>query len=208
MSHNRVDLTGKVFERLTVKEFVGKNKSREALWLCECVCGNTVIVRGSKLRDGQNKSCGCLRKECHTTHSHSHRGKQTKTYRIWIAMKTRCTNPNVPCYKNYGGRGITICEEWKNDYLKFLEDMGECPENCSIERIDNNKGYSPENCKWATVEEQSTNKRTTRIITYNGKTQCLKDWSIELNISYSVLSRRINGLRWSIERAFTTPIQK
>lgn len=199
----RIDLTGQVFDRLTVIEFAGVSKSGEATWLCQCVCGNTAVARGSKLKAKQNRSCGCMKAE--DKHGHSYRGKRTRTYSIWCAMRSRCNNPNVPCYSRYGGRGIVVCERWNTDFIYFLEDMGEAPDGMSIDRIDNDKGYCPENCRWATTKEQSRNTRQNRFIEFNGKTQTLVDWSEELNIPYARLSRRLNALGWDDQKALTTP---
>lgn len=126
-------------------------------------------------------------------------------------MGQRCTNPKNPAYKNYGGRGITICERWldkNNGFINFLEDMGECPKGCEIDRINNNLGYCKENCRWVTRYIQSRNKRNNKLFTYKGKIQILKDWAVEYKIKYKTLWMRIYSLKWSIEKALTTPIRK
>ena len=123
-------------------------------------------------------------------HEIKHGMCHTRVYRKWASMKTRCLNKNRRHYKNYGGRGITICDEWM-DFQNFYRDMGECPSGLTLERIDNDKGYCKSNCKWATSEEQVNNKRTNHFLTYKGKTQTAKQWSEELGISYNVIRQRI-----------------
>jgi len=144
-------------------------------------------------------------------HGHNRKDKISKTYKSWIDMGQRCTNPKNPAYKNYGGRGITICERWldkNNGFINFLEDMGECPKGCEIDRINNNLGYCKENCRWVTRYIQSRNKRNNKLFTYKGKIQILKDWAVEYKIKYKTLWMRIYSLKWSIEKALTTPIRK
>jgi len=118
-------------------------------------------------------------------------------------MINRCTNPNVPAYKSYAGRGIMVCERWRK-FENFLEDMGECHPKMSIERIDNNLGYSKDNCKWATATEQSRNRRSNIVLTFRGKTKCAEEWGIELGIGANAIRRRIHS-GWDVERALTTP---
>lgn len=130
-------------------------------------------------------------------------------YKIWAAIKTRCLNENATEYFRYGGRGITLCPEWKNSFSLFLQDMGMRPsKDYSIERIDNSRGYYPNNCKWATKIEQANNRRSNKLLTFNGKTQNMKQWSKELNISYVTLYQRLSKQKWSVERALTeVPIE-
>ena len=208
---NSVDLANQVFGKLTVIKKVGSDKWKSTLWLCECVCGNTTIVISSSLRSGNTKSCGCFRRELlsqrNTTHGYS-KNKKSKIYRAWCQMFTRCNNINIPGYKNYGGRGIKICKQWSK-FENFLKDMGEPPtKDHMLERIDNNRGYSKKNCKWGTRKEQNRNKRNIIMITFGGKTQCLKDWASELKINYYTLINRINRYNWSIEKAFSSPPRK
>lgn len=129
------------------------------------------------------------------------RYSRTKTYTVWWSMRRRCENPKQKSYERYGGRGITVCERWQS-YENFLEDMGHVPQGKSLDRIDNNGPYSPENCRWATLQEQGRNKRNNRLFTMNGKTQCLAAWSSETGISESLVLFRL-GLGWSVENALT-----
>lgn len=127
----------------------------------------------------------------------------TRTYFAWRAMRSRCSNKNNPSWKNYGGRGITVCKSWLKNYDAFFDDMGEAPEGMWLERIDVNKGYCPENCTWATPEEQAVNKRTNRWITHNGQTMCLSQWAKEIGVAVDTLNRRLNVYKMPIEKALT-----
>lgn len=204
----RERLIGRTFGRLTVTAPAGSNKNGQALWHCLCQCGAQVIAVTGQLKSGHTKSCGCLRKDVCvqrvTKHGASSRDVRTPEYTAWSGLKARCENTNNPAYANYGARGITVCERWCN-FENFLADMGEKPTPThSIERIDNDKGYSPENCKWATRTEQSNNRRFNRLITFNGKTQSLSLWAREQRMTYPTLHQRLM-LGWSIERALTAP---
>ena len=133
--------------------------------LCKCECGNEKVINLHSIKKGLTKSCGCLRKETTIEYNkttktiHGHRGmKNTKTYTTWLSMKQRCLNPNHTFYHYYGGRGITICNRWINSFKNFLEDMGERPINKTLDRVNSNGNYEPENCKWSTPKEQVANR--------------------------------------------------
>lgn len=151
-----VNLVGEVVGRLLVLERGGSNKAG-ATWVCLCECGAKSEVASGKLRSGHTQSCGCLKREKKPNLKHGHANK-SRTYRTWKEMRQRCNNQNTTQYKWYGGKGIGVCADW-DDYLKFLEDMGERPEGKTLDRIDPDKGYSKENCRWATSSEQAETNR-------------------------------------------------
>lgn len=164
------NLVGQSFGRLTVTGEYGRCKKSNVLWACTCTCGGTAIAYAYDLRNGQVSSCGCKAREgLAIKHGHARKGKKRNpTYSIWAAMMQRCHNPKDANYKHYGGRGIVVCERWHN-FLLFYADMGDRPMGQSLERTDNNLGYSPENCRWATVSEQSVNKRSTVWVLLDGE---------------------------------------
>lgn len=190
----RYDLTGLRFNKLLVVEKLGLKKGHRT-YLCQCDCGVKKVMRGSELKNGV-KSCGCAR----------FRGKtyrHKRTYQAWIGIKTRCQNPRDPGFKNYGGRGITVCERWQV-YSNFLADMGECPPHLSIDRIDNNKGYAPGNCRWATRNEQARNRRSTLQVTWQGETKSASDWNDQLSYPYGTITTRLRK-GWTVEDTMTKP---
>jgi len=155
----KIEMVNKKFGRLTVIEDVGADKRQEALWRCLCECGNIIVSLGGNLRSGHTKSCGCLKKELAREALTTHGKRYIPEYKIWADMIQRCTNQKRDAYKNYGGRGIAIDKKWMS-FEFFYKDMGDRPSKLyTIERIDNDKGYYKENCKWATYTEQSRNKR-------------------------------------------------
>lgn len=154
------------YTRLTVKGFVGRDKWGQLMWLCDCICGEWRIIRGHDLRNGKTRSCGCLEKEARIKHGM----EGTSEYHTWQAMHERCRNPNNPGYKNYGGRGITVCKEWK-EFSAFIKDMGKRPSGLTLERKDNDLGYYPGNCIWASWKVQANNKRKRKPISYGLRKQ-------------------------------------
>jgi hypothetical protein len=154
------NIVGKIFGKLIPIKYVGKNKHGHSLWLCRCECGKEKIILGPSLKNGDTKSCGCLYKNNKNSvkHKHTTNGKMSKTYKAWADMIQRCNNKNHKSYKNYGNRGITVCKRWLK-FENFLKDVGEIPRGLTLDRINNNKGYSPDNFKFSTWKEQNNNKR-------------------------------------------------
>ncbi len=211
----REDLTGKKFGRLTVVEFSHKNRNR-VYWKCQCDCGNEVTIRADGLKTGHTNSCGCYNKEVlrNAKWNETHGKSKSKIHEIWRNMKNRCYNPNTDEYQNYGGRGITVCSEWigehgAENFIKWALKSG-YDENadfgqCTIDRIDVDGNYCPENCKWSTMKEQGNNKRNNRYITYNGETKTLTQWCEYYGLPYHTIKARIYR-GWDIEDAFFRPI--
>lgn len=210
-----IDLTGQKFERLSVINESGRSKSGNIIWNCLCDCGNKITVIGSRLKNGHTKSCGCLRKDIKTIHGHNRSNKKSPTYSSWDCMIQRCTNKNNIKYKDYGGRGITVCDRWNTkkggSFENFLEDMGEKPIEHELDRVDNNKltnSYSLENCRWISRKQQMRNTRSNHLITYDNKTQCLSAWAEEYGMSFDRLWHRLYTSNWPIEKALLTPVKK
>ena len=199
-----IDLTRQTFNRLVALEVIPRPSSNGGrYWKCRCTCGNTVEVRVDALRAGKVKSCGCQRTDALKKRS-THARSGTPEYRIWQAMKARCHNPNSTKYYMYGGRGIEVCDEWRESFETFLQDMGERPSTLhSIERIDGTQGYSKENCVWADKETQANNTRLNRPITYQGETLNLSQWSRRVGIPVTTILNRLDHRRLSVEEAFT-----
>lgn len=192
------DLTGKRFTRLTVISFHGVG-SRGRYWLCKCDCGNEKITNTYSLTSNHCKSCGCLQIDKireqgfrNATHGCNRVKNQTTEYGSWSDMRTRCYNPNNKNYPNYGGRGITICDQWRYSFETFLADMGLKPsKKHTLDRIKVNGNYEPSNCRWATRKEQNRNTRANHYITYNGKTQCIADWAEEFGMKDTKLYQNL-----------------
>jgi hypothetical protein len=202
-----IDLVGLSFGRLKVVERA-PNKGKHACWVCDCSCGTQgIIVLGGNLRRGNTQSCGCLHKERTGQAHYKHGMVNTSEYAIWSSMRQRCLDPNSPAYNRYGGRGITICDTWEDSFEAFYTDMGPRPSAThSLERINNDLGYSKENCRWATPSEQSRNTRRNHLLTYNGKTQCVTDWAEEMHLSSAAIFLRLRR-GWDIEKTLTTPLK-
>lgn len=203
------DLTGRRFGRLTVLSRGKNDHAGKTRWNCICDCGKTCLKYGSVLTAGYTKSCGCYRKELpkttKTTHGHAHE----RLYHVWNMMKQRCNNPNFTYYSNYGDRGITVCDEWANDYAAFRSwavSNGYDPDaqkgKCTIDRIDNSKGYSPDNCRWVGADVQANNTRANHLLEYEGEKKTLAQWARETNINAATINYRLrNG--WPISEALT-----
>lgn len=201
-----IDLTGQRFERLTVIERA-ENAGRTTRWKCVCDCGNVTIVRQPDLKSGRTLSCGCLFSEQLAERNAKHGLSKTRICNIWRSMKDRCYNSNCKAYKNYGGRGIRVCDEWLNDLKGFYDwsMTNGYEENLTLDRIDVNGNYEPSNCRWADRTTQANNTRSNHLIEYDGKTQTIAEWSRETGIKQHTIIRRL-GLGWSIERTLKTPV--
>ena len=194
------NLEGMKFGRLTVLERDCDNGRKGTHWICKCDCGNYAIVTTGRLKRGQSKSCGCINREKHTKHGMI----KTRMYNIWMSMKQRCADANCKSYKDYGGRGIKVCDEWVNDFQAFYDwaMANGYRDNLSIDRIDVNGDYEPDNCRWVTRKTQNNNSRKNRYYSYNGETHTIAEWSEIMGIGYSALYARIER-GWTIERALT-----
>lgn len=184
-----IDIRGQTFGRLRVMRKAHSDANGKPFWECVCACGKHKYAYGSDLRSARVQSCGCLQKEGNSNRSHGM--TRTSTYEIWKSMRQRCENPNVKPYCNYGGRGIKVCKRWQK-FENFYADMGVRPAGLSLERRDNNKGYAPSNCYWATRKEQANNTRRRRTLKAHGREQTVYAWAAELGCAASTLYRRIH----------------
>lgn len=175
---------------------------------CKCDCGREAIIRMDGLVQGGSKSCGCFRNELTAKRHITHGQRRTRLYRIWRNIKSRCLNPNLPDYNSWGGRGITICDEWLEfEPFHAWAVANGYRDDLSIDRKDNEKGYSPVNCRWATDIQQDRNKRNNRILTYGGESNTLSEWGAIVGIKPVVIGMRLYRLGWSIEKALTTKVK-
>lgn len=208
-----MDLKGQRFGRLVVirqdKPIIYPNKRKITKWLCKCDCGNQIVTRADSLRNGRTKSCGCLHHETLLKNIKKHGMAGSRIYITWQNMKDRCFNDKNIGFKNYGGRGITVCPEWKSSFEAFYKwalSSG-YSDSLTIDRIDVNGNYEPGNCRWVSFEEQMNNKRNSRFITYKGITKTIAEWADEYGIEYDTLHARIKYYGWPIEKALTTPVK-
>jgi len=200
------DLTGQTFNRLFVLGWAGRNKHGRLMWNCRCSCGNELLVSGNALSRKNTKSCGCLKNEITGNRRRTHGLSRSPEYKSWSQMISRCENENNPDYQSYGGRGISICREWRNSFEQFLTDMGNMPDSSfEIERMNNDGGYCPTNCRWATRKEQTRNKRTTRWLEHNGERRSLAEWAEIYGISARMLWARLNR-GWSVGASLCGPL--
>lgn len=203
------DISGQTFSRLTVVAFAGQDAGHLALWECRCECGTVKVLRGSDLRGGQVKSCGCLFasdefRERFTTHDMTH----SPEYTSWRSMIERCENPEASNYDLYGGRGISVCERWRQSFEAFFEDMGPRPDGHTLDRKEGDGNYEPGNCRWATRTQQQRNRRNTIWLSINGERKPLAEWAEIGGLPIETLRHRVNYLKWSAEKAVFQPLQK
>lgn len=204
---NFKDITGQVFGKLTVLQFAGVQKE-QSRWLCQCECGSLKIYRGDLIRCGRSKSCGCVGisqlAEMATKHGHASDSATSSEYKSWEAMRGRCLNPRHKKFSYYGGRGIKVCDRW-DDFQKFLDDMGPKPSpKHSIDRIDVNGDYEPENCRWADKKTQENNRRNNRKVCFRGQLLTAAEIAGMTGINYNTLRKRIK-LGYSEERLAEPP---
>lgn len=200
-----IDRIGEQYGRLTVIARAPNRSAKDtnARWACKCECGNVTIQYGQDLKRGKVVSCGCWNNEKRLTHGKS----RSRVYGIWKAMIQRCENPGAHGYDKYGARGISVSAEW-HDFEKFYSDMGDPPKfRDTIDREDSSAGYENGNCRWTSYATQNRNLSANRNIEFNGKTQCISDWAVELGMKRVTLDGRLNA-GWSVEKAFTTPVKK
>lgn len=202
------DLTGMKFGKLTAIKIVGRSKAGRLMWLCECECGKTSVVDSNSLTQGNTKSCGCGKygnnKKYGSIPSHKQR-----LYNIWLGIKDRCFNQNNKNYFRYGGRGIGMCSEWVNDYEVFRNwalNNG-YKKGLTIDRVDVNDGYNPNNCRWANWYTQANNRRNSHYLTFEGETRTISEWARVLNVKESLIRQRI-WKGWDVIRALTEPARK
>lgn len=202
MSVRTIDLTGMRFGRLVVTAKAPLLSAKNTRWECRCDCGNTTIAQSGALRGGRNNSCGCLQRDTATKHGQ----EGSLTYTVWAQMKARCLNQKHKSYKDYGARGITVCERWML-FENFFDDMGEKPDGLSLDRKDNSLGYYKDNCRWADDMEQNNNRRSSRILEHEGQKKSVAEWARIYGISPISIRSRLK-LNWDVHKALTTPIDK
>lgn len=196
------NLSGQKFGRLTVLYELHNHHKQGAWWLCVCECGNLKELKGTALRGGDYKSCGCFIRELASNRFKKHGKSNTRLFNIWQAMKERCYKNHNKAYPNYGGRGIAVCSEWRDDFQAFYDwsMVNGYKEGLTIDRIDNNGNYEPNNCRWVDYKTQSRNRRSLKYYTINGVTHCLSEWCEIYNINYKCVWKRLKR-GWNIIKA-------
>jgi len=204
----RLELTGKRFGRLTVVRKSDKlGKRGEVRWICKCDCGKTTNSLGAALRTGTARSCGCLRSELTAARFTTHGWARRPLFVIWRNMIKRCYDPRDPSFHNWGGRGIKVCDRWRNSYDNFEKDVGARPANQTLGRIDNNGDYEPSNCRWETRKQQANNMRTNDCLQFNGETLTLSQIADISGVPYKTLWRRLKVEKLSIKEATSLPLR-
>lgn len=206
------DLVGLRFGRWLVtahgRPFPGESRRPYA---CRCDCGTEKVVRRSSLLDGSSRSCGCLMREGHNNRKHSLSG--SPTYQTWVDMRRRCEQPQNKNFARYGGRGITVCERWRQSFEAFVADMGIRPDGKSLDRKNGYGPYSPDNCRWATQSEQQNNRCSNRPVTWRGETHNLGIWAVKVGLSPSTLRQRLGYVSagipgWTLDECMTRPSRR
>lgn len=204
----RIDLTGKRYGRLTVVEYAGKTNNGKTLWKCNCDCGEIAIIRSDRLKSGETKSCGCERKEKSAERMTIHGNSCKRLYKIWRGIINRTSNPKTKVYERYGARGILICEEWKKSFETFerwaLENGYE--DTLTIDRINSNGDYCPENCRWTDWKTQENNRRNVKKFLYNGEVKTIPELAEKADIRTETLRERINN-GMEIHNAVEKPVK-
>ena len=198
----RREIMGRRFHRLLVLDYAGRSANKSILVRCRCDCGTVKVVRLCALERSEIKSCGCFRREFSASQKTglTHGCSQSSTYGSWAAMKCRCTNANHVAYKHYGGRGISVCPRWLDSFENFLADLGERPVGFTLDRINPDGNYEPGNCRWVVPEIQGNNRRSNHLLTCDGVSLTLSEWSDVTGIKSTTLRERIRR-GWSVERA-------
>ena len=199
------DRKGEVCGKLTAERIDQKTSYGEYRWLYRCECGGTTVQHPQAA--GVTGHCGCLTHERHSKRSTKHGQVGELAYNSWCNMKSRCSNPKNPHYEKYGGRGISVCDDWQNSFVNFFRDMGERPSGTTLERIRNNGNYEPGNCCWATKKEQQNNRRNNVILTIKGVSRTIAEWAFIVDVKQSTISSRLR-LGWSHEDAVFKPVAK
>lgn len=215
---NFQDLTGQRFGRLKVikqgETFVSQSGRRRVRWWCKCRCGFSKLVLGESLKAGSTTSCGCRKRETGRENAIKRRGTHVKAvrdteipeYRIWCGMRQRCYDQNCRSYPDYGGRGIRVCKRWRKSFKKFLKDMGERPSpKHQIDRKENDGGYRPDNCRWATKTEQMNNRRNSVFITLDGITKSVRQWEKAKGLPLKTVFQRMSR-GWTARKSILTPL--
>lgn len=202
LKYNNNEYMNRKYNRLTP---ISVDEKSNHHWICKCDCGNIKSIDRSRVITGKTKSCGCIQKEQLSKRLKKEGTENKRLHRIWKNMRQRCSNPKLATYKNYMARGITICEEW-NDYTEFYKWAlaNGYRDDLTIDRIDNDGNYCPENCRWVDRGIQNRNRRGLNVITFNGKTKCLAEWAREIGMNLDALDTRLKR-GWTVEQAFTIP---
>lgn len=201
-SGKTLDLTNMTFHDLTAIERNGKDQNGSVAWLCRCVCGNTGTWSWRHLTSGNTKSCGCRKDRVAAARFRTHGKSTSPEYTTYMNMISRCEYRNRCDFKHYGGRGIAVCQRWRESFENFLSDMGPRPfPRATLERLRVNEGYGPDNCVWASQKHQTRNKRNNRALEYNGRTMTIAEWSDETGVPQRMIWDRVFSLGWPVEEA-------